>query len=305
MPEGPEVRRYADMLEQALAGTKVRAVTARTRAARAWLQEHGAQLVGRRVERICSRGKHLVGYIDGGIWFHSHLMMWGRWRIDAEGAEVDRRERARIVTDAATAILSSAPVFEIGQGDPFRKVEHLRTIGPDILPYDGSDAFDATAFRRALRRPRLAAAAVGAALLDQQLVAGIGNYLRSEILYCCRIDPWKKIGDLDRKDFDCLARTIPALARRAYEGAGTTVDAAEKGRLRDEPGMVYQAGREYGTRHYVFRRTNLPCLRCGGIIRQQRQVTRADEEGEHTRITYFCAQCQGVEVPVAKRKASD
>jgi formamidopyrimidine-DNA glycosylase len=63
-----------------------------------------------------------------------------------------------------------------------------------------------------------------------------------------------------------------------------------------DPALVYQPGREYGTRHLVFRRTNLPCLRCGEAIRQLRQKTsqRDSEEEERTRIVYFCAKCQNV-----------
>jgi endonuclease-8 len=67
--------------------------------------------------------------------------------------------------------------------------------------------------------------------------------------------------------------------------------------MASDPQLVYQPGREYGTRHLVFRRTNLPCLRCGDKIRQLRQKTtpRAGEEEERTRIVYFCAMCQNVE----------
>ncbi|HYB97930.1 MAG TPA: DNA-formamidopyrimidine glycosylase family protein [Candidatus Limnocylindrales bacterium] len=305
MPEGPEVRRYADLLAASLTGSAIRKVSARTRQARSWLDEHGESLDGRRLTTICSRGKHLIGYIEGNVYFHSHLMMWGRWRVDPSEPEFDRRERARIVTEAGTAVLSSAPVFEIGSGDPFENVEHLRSIGPDILPYEGIAAFDRDVFRRRLLSPAHCRYTIGAALLDQQLVAGIGNYLRCEILYCCGINPWRTVSALSEPEIGCLSATIPLLARRAYERSGTTVSDEEKQRLGSEPGLVYQAGREYGTRHYVFRRTNLPCLRCGSTIRQQRQVTRFDEEGEHTRITYFCPDCQGVDVePRAAARAA-
>ena len=64
--------------------------------------------------------------------------------------------------------------------------------------------------------------------------------------------------------------------------------------MASEPSLVYQPGREYGTRHLVFRRTNLPCLRCGEKVRQLRQRTSQDDE-ERTRIVYFCAKCQKVE----------
>jgi len=75
-------------------------------------------------------------------------------------------------------------------------------------------------------------------------------------------------------------------------------------RLINDPSLVYTSGSEYGTRHYVFRRTNLPCLVCGSTIRQLRQVTRADEEGEKTRIIYFfCPTCQRTNVELKKSKS--
>ena len=98
MPEGPEVRRYADILNNALRGKPLVALTARTKAAKAWLIEHGNVLEGRRVTQVRSQGKNLVGDIEGGYFFYSHLMMWGRWEIvtDLPLLETDRRERARI-----------------------------------------------------------------------------------------------------------------------------------------------------------------------------------------------------------------
>jgi endonuclease-8 len=80
MPEGPEVRKYADALDAALTGRAIVSLEARTKDARKWLQENEQRLVGRRVERVVSHGKHLLGYIEGDFFFHSHLMMWGRWQ---------------------------------------------------------------------------------------------------------------------------------------------------------------------------------------------------------------------------------
>lgn len=147
MPEGPEVRKYADALHAALNGRVIVTLQARTREARKWLQENETRIIGRRVERVISHGKHLIGYIEGDFFFHSHLMMWGRWEtvgptlrrgksIPVELPEKDRRERARIVVEGAAAILLSAPIFNVGEGDPYEKIEILATLGPDALPYN-------------------------------------------------------------------------------------------------------------------------------------------------------------------------
>jgi len=308
MPEGPEVRRFADMLNAALSGKPIVAVTARTQGAKVWLSAHPNVLTSRRIEKVRSRGKHLVGWIEGGYYFHSHLMMWGRWIVEAkQPIDVERRERARIVVPDKIAILYSAPIFEIGRGDPFALVENLHTLGPGILPYPEEGCFNTTAFKERLQLSENSARTIGAALLDQQIVAGIGNYLRAEILFDCSLDPWRKVTDLTTDELERLSNSIPKLAQQAYSTGGFTVSNQVRARLQTDPKLVYQLGREYETRHYVFRRTNLPCLRCGTTIRQLRQVTRTDEEGEKTRIIYFCPTCQGTKVetkPARKRKRS-
>jgi len=302
MPEGPEVRKYADALDAALSGRAIVSLQARTKEARKWLQEGESQLIGRRVERVVSHGKHLIGYIEGDFFFHSHLMMWGRWQTigptrgrkkskPIELPEKDRRERARIVVEGAAAILLSAPIFNVGEGDPYEVIEILATLGPDALPY--SRRFNRKEFLSRLLEHN--DETIGAALLNQRIVAGLGNYLRAEILFNCKLNPWLTVEQLSRGKINCLLKAIPRLARDAYERGATATDEDRK-RMASDPSLVYVPGREYGTRHLVFRRTNLPCLRCGKKVRQLRQRTSQaeDDEEERTRIVYFCAKCQGV-----------
>jgi endonuclease VIII len=299
MPEGPEVRKYADALDGILRGHAIKSFEARTRDAREWLKENEQRLLGRRVERVISHGKHLIGYLEGEFYFHSHLMMWGRWQtFDTDLLpEKDRRERARIVVDRGAAILLSAPIFNVGQGNPYDHIEHLATLGPDVLPYKGK--FAGKEFRRRLLLPEHQEVEIGAALLNQRIVAGLGNYLRAEVLFNCKLDPWRKVGDLSERSLKCLTRTAPHLARISYE-QGATADLADRERMATDPALVYQPGREMGTRHLVFRRTNLPCLRCGESVRQLRQKTfdpeQLEEGEERTRIVYFCAKCQRVKL---------
>jgi endonuclease-8 len=98
MPEGPEVRRYADQLHKVLSGQPICAIDARTKAAKAWLAQHPSTLLKRRIECVRSHGKNLYARVEGGYFFYSHLMMWGRWEIVPNEGEIarDRRERARI-----------------------------------------------------------------------------------------------------------------------------------------------------------------------------------------------------------------
>lgn len=317
MPEGPEVRRYADSIDSALRNRPLREVTARTRAAKTWLLEHPAALQGRRVQAVRAHGKNLYGVIEGGYFFYSHLMMWGRWQIlpTCEVEAPDRRERARLVNDECSALLYSAPVFEIGAGAPYDAIEYLRALGPDILPYDGAP-FDREEFLRRLLSDENKERAIGAALLDQRILAGIGNYLRAEILFHCRLDPFARVANLSTETLDCLCASIPDIASRAYELRGVTINDEQQERLRHDPVLSYPGtrDRQSAARHAVFRRTNLPCLACGDTIRQLRQVTNIagdDEDGslntapEKSRIIYFCPTCQGTKVEPRKvaRKA--
>ncbi len=295
MPEGPEVRKYADALDAVLTGRVIVSFEARTKDARKWLHDNEHLLIGRRVERVVSHGKHLLGYVEGDYFFHSHLMMWGRWQTcgATELPQKDRRERARIVVKGGAAILLSAPIFNVGEGDPYEKIEILSTLGPDALPYRGR--FHRAEFLRRLSQHENET--IGAALLNQRIVAGLGNYLRAEILFACKVNPWLTVGELTQRKLNRLSKTIPRLTRDAYERGATAAEEDRK-RMAGDPSLVYQPGREYGTRHMVFRRTNLPCLRCGEKIRQLRQKTiqNEDDEEERTRIVYFCAKCQDADL---------
>jgi formamidopyrimidine-DNA glycosylase len=301
MPEGPEVRKYADALDAALSGRPIVSLEARTKEARKWLQTNEPRLIGQRVERVVSHGKHLIGYIEGNFFFHSHLMMWGRWQtVGPELPGKDRRERARVIVKGAAAILLSAPIFNVGEGDPYDVIEILPTLGPDALPYRGR--FNRKEFLHRLLSTEHKDETIGAALLNQRIVAGLGNYLRAEILFNCKLNPWLTVDELSQRSLNCLSKAIPRLTRDAYERGATAAEEDRK-RMASDPSLVYQPGREYGTRHLVFRRTNLPCLRCGEKIRQLRQKTRQAEEDEEerTRIVYFCAKCQGVEAHRTER----
>ncbi len=315
MPEGPEVRKYADALDHVLTGRVITSLEARTRDAKEWLRTNEKRLVGQQVTSVVSHGKHLIGYLSGGFYFHSHLMMWGRWqtfgpvpktkRSKSGGLtlpERDRRERARIVVESGAAILLSAPIFNVGKGNPYKRLENLQTLGPDVLPYDSK--FDDAEFRRRLLLPEQLHMPIGAALLNQRIVAGLGNYLRAEVLFACRLDPWQLVADLSERDLDCLIRTIPKLAWRAYKQSATA-GKGDREKMTNDATLVYQPGREYGTRHLVFRRTNLPCLRCGEKVKQLRQKTYntepAEEAEERTRIVYFCAKCQKVDVEAIRQ----
>ena len=296
MPEGPEVRRYAQQLADVLDGGEILHFSARTKAAKAWLLEHVTALTGQKILEVRSHGKHLYGRIEGDYGFHSHLMMWGRWFVHPgdQIVEVDKRERARIATDNAIAVLFSAPIFDVFAGDPYEQIENLATLGPDIIPYDGT--FDTAEFNRRLLEH--GDREIGAALLDQRICAGIGNYIRAEVLFFCQINPFTLIRDLSDTEVGCLNQQIPLVGQRALAEPGVSVPTEMRARLLAENELSYgEEIREFAARHAVFRRTNLPCLNCGEKIKQKRQTTlktEDEDEKDKSRIIYFCPHCQNV-----------
>ena len=296
MPEGPEVRRYAQQLADVLDGGEILHFSARTKVAKAWLLEHVTELTGQKIIEVKSHGKHLYGRIEGGYGFHSHLMMWGRWFVHPgdEVIETDKRERARIATSDAIAVLFSAPIFDVFAGEPYEQIENLATLGPDIIPYDG--LFDDAEFTRRLLEH--GDREIGAALLDQRICAGIGNYIRAEVLFFCGINPFTLIRDLTKTNLDFLNQQIPLVGQRALAQPGVSVPSEMRARLLKENELSYgEEIREFAARHAVFRRTNLPCLGCGEKIKQKRQVTlksEDEEEKDKSRIIYFCPNCQKV-----------
>jgi len=310
MPEAPEVRRFADELAAQLSGKKIISLSARTKQAKAWLNAHPDKLVSKTIDRIFAHGKNIVGVIDEKYYFYSHQMMWGRWEVHDGNDEIppDKKERARITVDGATAILMSAPIFEIGEGDPLSDLPLLSQLGPYVLPYKGT--FDQTEFQRRLLNDLNLDRTIGDTLLDQTIVAGLGNYLRAEIMFLAKLNPWKLVGELTKAEIYVLAELIQRISVQAYQTDGVTVTPQLKARMASEPNLVYVPGKEYGTHHYVFRRTNLPCLFCATPVKQLRQLVRRRDEveeneeteveeadgDEKTRIVYFCPTCQVVDL---------
>ena len=133
----------------------------------------------------------------------------------------------------------------MGEGDPLSNIEHLDGLGPDVLPYDG--IFNAAEFRRRLRLPEYRESTTGAALLNQRIVAGLGNYLRAEVLFACGLNPWRLVGHLKRKELTCLCGAVPEVALRSYE-SGATASEIDRDRMKTDPSLFINKG---GNRAHV------------------------------------------------------
>ena len=284
MSEGPEVHRIAAKLHEELAGSSIVAVDSRLKKAKAWLEEHPGLVEGKRVERVYAAGKNLLWELDDNIYFHMHLLMFGKIRTFSlrHRVEYERTLRALIVTSTRQVVLYNVQVFNIGVGDPFEQIEGLRRIGADLCAVP----FNTSLFLERLNAPEHRDEEIGPVLLDQSVAAGVGNYLKSDILFECRINPWAKVGDLTPEEQQCLAETIPAVGQRTLKVSGQTVTDEVMDRILADPNIARPTWQH---RHWVFRHTNKPCKVCGTPIRARRQ---GPGEG---RMTFYCPQCQGVE----------
>jgi endonuclease-8 len=272
-------------LHEEFAGSRIVSIDSRLKKARAWLEEHPGLVEGKEVRRIYAAGKNILWDLEDDIYFHMHLLMFGKIRTYSLRYKVewDRTTRALIVSTARQAVLINVQVFNIGVGDPFEQIPSLKEIGPDLCAVP----FDRELFLQRLNRPGNRDLEIGPVLLDQSVAAGVGNYLKSDILFECRINPWTQVRDLTREEQECLAETIPAIGQRALRGRGQTVTDEVMERI------VANAGTptvRWQDKHWVFRQSSRPCKECGTPIKVKRQGPGSG------RVTFYCPQCQGVEV---------
>ncbi len=265
------MRREADRLAAALVGEVLEEVTfGQPRLAR-----FGPLLTGARVTAVTTRGKALLTHFDGDRTMYSHNQLYGRWIVCRRGRPPATRRSLRVALHTRThsALLYSASEIEVLDAVLLGEHPFLSRLGPDAL--DPELTWRLLAVR--LSSPGFANRSVASLYLDQGFLAGIGNYLRSEILHDARVHPQTRPRALGRGGLGALARSTLDVTRQAYERAGVT---NRPGRVRRLEALGYRK-RDY--RFAVFDREDLPCYRC------QTAVRRVEAGG---RRLYFCERCQ-------------
>ena len=219
-------------------------------------------LAGARVLDVVARGKHLLFRFDGGTTLHTHFKMQGAWHLyrPGEGWRAPVHE-ARVVlcSDAWEAVGFRLPVIDLLPTD--RESDVVGHLGPDVL---GPDWDAAEVLRRLQRSPERHLAE---ALLDQRVLAGVGNVYKSEICFLRGIHPWARIGGVSGLDA-LLALTKRLMDANRHTGRQITTGDGRRGR-----------------EHWVYGRRGRPCRRCGTAIERRQEVL---VEG----VTYWCPHCQ-------------
>lgn len=269
MPEGPEIHRAADRVRRAIAGQVAEEVFF----GQSHLEEEGPRLSGSEVIGVEARGKALLTTFSTGDTVYCHSLLYGRWHVRRRGSWPRTRRRLRFAVHTAnhSALLYSASEIDVLPSHALHAHPFVGRMGPD--PLDPT-CTDDDILRAIERHPRKR---LGALLLDQRSVAGLGNYLRSEILFAAQIHPESRPQDCDETTLRSLAHCIVAITRQAYATGGITLD-PDLVASRKASGLPR---RRY--RHAVFAAAGQPCPRCGDII------ARVESAG---RRFYLCAHCQ-------------
>ncbi|MEM1451815.1 MAG: endonuclease VIII [Planctomycetota bacterium] len=271
MPEGPEIHRAADRIADAVVGERAELVEFGLDCLRPW----EAQLTGATVTDIEARGKAILTRFDCGVAVYSHNQLYGKWYVQRAGTypRTGRSLRMEVRGPKRAALLYSASEIEILRPEEEPDHPYLGKLGPDAVDPDTT----VDEVLRQMEDRRFAGRNLGGLLLDQAFVSGLGNYLRSEILWWAGLHPSHRPKDLDAEEQRDLARWILDVTRQSYDTGGITDCLWRAG----EAKAAGVQRRDY--RHAAFARAGKPCPECG---------TRIDKVEVGSRRLYLCTACQ-------------
>ena len=263
MPEGHTIHRLARDHGPLLVGRRPRVTSPQGRFAAG-----AAVLDGREITRVEPYGKHLWYHAEGGGLLHVHLGLYGKWTTGRLPAPEPRGAlRVRFRTDEHWLDLRGPTACELQTPAERRAV--LDRLGPDPLR---RDAQPGPAWERVRRTGRT----VGELLMDQSVLAGIGNVYRAEVLFRAGLSPFRSGREVDEQVFLAVWEDTRSLMRAGVR-AGRIVTTAPADRERRR-GAVSRSDA-----HYVYRRAGLPCRRCGSEVRTAVMAARN---------LFWCPSCQ-------------
>jgi len=247
MPEGPEIRRAADAVSTAIKGRK----TTKVEFGHSHLKPFEPRLTGLRVTKVTSRGKAMLTRFENGLTIYSHNQLYGRWYIQnpTEYPDTGRQLRLAIRNRKQSALLYSASEIEVLDESQLLLHPFLSKLGPDVL----DNTTDNQLVIKRLTSKQFSNRRLGNLLTDQSFLAGLGNYLRCEILFVVGLHPALRPRDCSDKKLAILTDSIIGLTRQSYVTAGITNDLQRAQTLK-------QGGADFEQyRFHVFRRAGKPC----------------------------------------------
>jgi endonuclease-8 len=269
MPEGDTIFRAARTLHRVLTGK----IVERFESVYAALNRERS-LPGRTVESVTSRGKHLLMAFSGDLVLHTHMRMNGTWHVYRPGERWQRPSRdmrVLVATSEIVAVGFNIPIAELLSTADMARHRQLAQLGPDVA----RDSFDRDLVLQRMRAN--GTVAIADALLDQRNLAGIGNVLKSEILFVAGVHPFTAVQELDA---NILGRILD-VSRRLMNMNIVETSATSTPRV----GRQTTGSLDPFQRLWVYGRGGTPCRRCGSRIQSKKT-------GAEARLTYWCPSCQ-------------
>ena len=278
MPEGDSIYRAARALRGVLAG---RVVTGfETGLAGLARVDDDAPLVGRVVERVESRGKWLLIYFSGDLILVTHMLMSGSWHLYRSGERWQRgRAKMRVVirVEGWEAVAFNVPIAEFHTARSLERSSQVPKLGPDILA--GEFTVEGGVARLAAYAVERPEAEVGVVLLNQRVMAGLGNVYKSEVAFAAGVNPFRAIRTVTPKEIEALVDFSLRYMR------ANVADGKSEGIVTVGAGRRTIAALDREERLWVYRRQGQECRRCGAEVMMRKQ-------GVQARSTYWCPVCQ-------------
>jgi endonuclease-8 len=278
MPEGDTIYRAARTLHKALAGKTVTAFE--TQLAKIASRDDDQPVTGRVVEKVEARGKWCLVHFSGDLILVTHMLMSGSWHIYKTGEKwfAGRRHmRVAITCGEYQAVAFNVPVVEFHTARSLERYSQVPKLGPDILAEGFTVEAGAAALNaRALSHPDDEVAVV---LLNQRVLAGLGNVYKSEVAFAAGVNPFRRMCTLTQREVEGMAeRSLKYMQANVVDGSGEAI-VTYSGNRRTTRSM------DRSDRLWVYGRQGQECRRCGSLIEMRKQ-------GEQARSTYWCPSCQ-------------
>jgi endonuclease VIII len=269
MPEGPEIFLAAREVHEAVAG--------KASSLQLFYPPLAAKIRSLRgipIKRVHARSKAMLTEFANGVVLYSHNQLYGEWVIHAANEPLLQKQVRLVITTAKhQAVLYSATDFAWLRAGKEDEHPYIAKLGPEVL----SDQVRAAHIAQRLAAfPRRV---IADALLDQHVLAGLGNYLRADILLVAKINPLRKINTLTPSELLRIAKACKTLTQRSVQRQGVV-----------RPWAQYLAARKAGAdyeaaRFYAFDREGAPCWECATPIARMTQGGRG---------LFYCPNCQPV-----------
>ena len=278
MPEGDTIYRAARALQKALGGKVVTAFE--TALAKLASVDDDTPLVGRTVEKVEARGKWCLIFLSGDLILVTHMLMSGTWHIYRTGEkwwQPKNRMRVAISCGDYQAVAFNVPIAEFHTARSLERNSQIPRLGPDVL----ADEFSIEAGVQVLRQRAASHPAdeIAVVLLNQRVLAGLGNVYKSEVAFAAGVNPFRPMSSItEREMLAMIDASHKFMKANVLDGSGNEI-VTYAGNRRTTHFM------DSSDRLWVYGRQGKECRRCGASILMRKQ-------GEQARSTYWCPNCQ-------------